>query len=98
MRRLTYLGLATMCAASLPIQTAHACGGFFCSSSPIDQAGETIVYGLEDDGTLTMAVQLRYAGDDDDFAWIMPVPAPPRSPSAPTRSSTRSAPRRSRSS
>ncbi|MEQ8454841.1 MAG: DUF2330 domain-containing protein [Sandaracinaceae bacterium] len=56
---------------------ASACGGFFCSSSPIDQAGETIVYGLEADGTLTMAVQIRYAGNDDDFAWILPVPAVP---------------------
>ncbi|MGE0784657.1 MAG: DUF2330 domain-containing protein [Sandaracinaceae bacterium] len=54
-----------------------ACGGFFCSSAPIDQAGETIVYGLEDDGTLTMSIQIRYSGDDDDFAWILPVVAPP---------------------
>lgn len=77
MRRLTYLGLATVCAASMHVRAAYACGGFFCSSSPIDQAGETIVYGLEDDGTLTMAVQIRYSGDDDDFAWIVPVPAPP---------------------
>ena len=56
---------------------AHACGGFFCSTAPIQQAGETIVYGLEDDGTVTMAVQVQYAGLDDDFAWILPVPVPP---------------------
>jgi len=58
-------------------QRAHACGGFFCSSQPVDQAGETIVYGLEGDGTITMSVQIRYQGMDDDFAWILPVPAPP---------------------
>lgn len=56
---------------------AHACGGFFCSTTPVDQSGETVVYGLEADGTVTMAVQIQYQGDDDDFAWIVPVVAPP---------------------
>lgn len=71
------LALALAITHVLAPPRAAACGGFFCSSSPIDQAGETIVYGFEDDGTLTMSVQIRYAGDDDDFAWILPVPAPP---------------------
>lgn len=71
-----WLTAAVLCALATPAP-ALACGGFFCSSAPIDQAGETIVYGLEDDGTLTMAVQIRYSGDDDDFAWILPVVAPP---------------------
>jgi hypothetical protein len=56
---------------------AEACGGFFCSSAPVDQAGETIVYSLESDGTITMTVEVDYRGFDDDFAWILPVPAPP---------------------
>lgn len=68
---MTFLGLL------FAPHAASACGGFFCSTSPIDQAGETIVYGLESDGTLTMAIQIRYEGNDDDFAWILPVPAPP---------------------
>lgn len=67
---------AALCAVLGPSR-ASACGGFFCSSAPVNQASETIVYGIEDDGTLVMAVQLRYAGFDDDFAWILPVPAPP---------------------
>lgn len=74
---LTAVGVASLAVHSMAPSEARACGGFFCSSSPIDQAGETIVYGLEDDGTLTMSVQIRYRGDDDDFAWILPVPAPP---------------------
>lgn len=74
MNRVTFAAVLCTLAAPAP---ALACGGFFCSSAPIDQAGETIVYGLEDDGTLTMSVQLRYEGDDDDFAWILPVVAPP---------------------
>ncbi len=76
MRRFAWFGLAAACAV-LPARAAYACGGFFCSTTPVDQAGETIVYGLESDGTLTMSVRIRYAGDDDDFAWILPVPAPP---------------------
>lgn len=74
---LALAGAAFTCALALFTPRASACGGFFCSSSPIDQAGETIVYGIEADGTLTMAVQIRYSGDDDDFAWILPVPAVP---------------------
>lgn len=69
--------MAALFALGLSPQSASACGGFFCSSAPIEQAGETLVYGLEEDGTVTMAIQIRYAGDDDDFAWILPVTAPP---------------------
>lgn len=71
------VALTTCFAISIVPYRASACGGFFCSSSPIDQAGEAIVYGLEDDGTLTMSVRIDYSGDDDDFAWILPVVAPP---------------------
>lgn len=74
---LAAVGVAWLVVHALAPSEAHACGGFFCSSSPVDQAGETIVYGLEDDGTLTMSIQIRYRGNDDDFAWILPVPAPP---------------------
>lgn len=63
--------------AALPTPRAFACGGFFCSSSPINQARETVVYGYEPDGSLTMAVQISYSGRDEDFAWILPVPVPP---------------------
>ena len=60
-----------------PTSTAFACGGFFCSSSPINQSREVVVYGHEPDGSLTMAVQINYSGMDEDFAWILPVPVPP---------------------
>ena len=60
-----------------PISQASACGGFFCSSSPINQARETVVYGYEPDGSITMAVQITYSGRDEDFAWILPVPVAP---------------------
>ncbi|MFK7984789.1 MAG: DUF2330 domain-containing protein [Sandaracinaceae bacterium] len=59
------------------VRPAHACGGFFCSTVPVDQSGETVVYSFEPDGDLTMSVQIDYEGEDDDFAWILPVPVPP---------------------
>ena len=36
-----------------------------------------MVYSFEEDGTLTMSVRIQYQGDDEDFAWILPVVAPP---------------------
>ncbi|MBZ0120049.1 MAG: DUF2330 domain-containing protein, partial [Sandaracinaceae bacterium] len=71
------LAVAASALALLPARPALACGGFFCSSSPINQSKEIIVYGLEDDGTVTMSVQVQYQGRDEDFAWILPLPAPP---------------------
>jgi hypothetical protein len=64
-------------AAMVPAHRAYACGGFFCSTAPVVQAGEEIVYALEDDGSLTMSVRLAYQGSDPDFAWLLPLPAPP---------------------
>lgn len=75
-RALTFFALTL---ALAPIDTAYACGGFFCSSSPVEQSKEVIVYAYEDDGSLTMAVQVRYQGTDEQFAWILPVPVPPDS-------------------
>lgn len=78
-RSATLLTVATLAGAAVlgAEAPARACGGFFCSRTPIVQSGERIVYGLEADGTLTMIVEIEYAGDDADFAWILPVPAPP---------------------
>ncbi len=64
-------------AFALEPATAEACGGFFCSRSPVEQSGEAIVYAKEPDGTLVMSVRIQYEGDDDAFAWILPVPVAP---------------------
>jgi hypothetical protein len=58
---------------------ARACGGFFCQSVPMDQAGENILFAIERDGTLTTHVQILYQGEADRFAWILPLPAVPTS-------------------
>lgn len=68
--------LALVLLASVPTP-ASACGGFFCSSRPVVQSAERVVYVLEDDGSLSMSVEISYGGVDDDFAWILPVPTPP---------------------
>jgi hypothetical protein len=76
MRCFAWLALALLGALAAP-RPARACGGFFQSVQVVDQAGETIVYALERDGTLTMAVQIDFEGESEDFAWILPVMAPP---------------------
>lgn len=53
--------------------TADACGGFFCSTQPVDQSAERIIFVANPDATTTMAVQITYAGDAEDFAWILPL-------------------------
>lgn len=68
---------AALGAFALQPATAEACGGFFCSRSPVEQSGEAIVYAKEPDGTLVMSVRIQYEGDDDAFAWILPVPVAP---------------------
>jgi MYXO-CTERM domain-containing protein len=56
---------------------ASACGGFFCSSSPIDQTAEHILFSVNPDRTITAYVQIQYSGDRDGFAWIVPAPGVP---------------------
>ncbi len=70
---------------------ADACGGMVCGETPppdvppdtftpgtpVNQAGETVIYAKEPDGTLVMTVQIRYEGNSDDFVWILPVPVVP---------------------
>lgn len=56
---------------------AAACGGFFCNNQAIDQAGEDILFSINQDGTVTTVVQIQYTGPSETFAWILPVPAEP---------------------
>ena len=54
----------------------HACGGFFCSFFPINQAQEQIVF-RQDGKNITTMVQIAYQGEAEDFAWVLPVPGIP---------------------
>lgn len=60
----------------LPV-IALACGGFFCTASPVDQSAERIIFVQEDAETVTSYVEITYQGEPQDFAWIVPVPSVP---------------------
>jgi len=61
--------------ASVP-PSALACGGFFCEQTPINQAGEQIVFRQQGD-ELTALVRILYSGDAESFSWVVPVPNEP---------------------
>ncbi len=79
MRTLRWLWLAASLAGMLFVApSAHACGGFFCTNVPVDQAAERIIFAVNDDGTIDAYVQINYTGAPDAFAWVVPVPTRPR--------------------
>lgn len=55
---------------------ARACGGFFCSQVPVEQTGEQIIFGVGN-GTITAQILINYAGEAEDFAWVLPVASKP---------------------
>ena len=58
---------------------ASACGGFFCSASPVDQNAERIVFAVDEvNQTTDMIVQIAYQGADEAFAWVLPVGSVPQ--------------------
>ncbi len=70
--------LLVVAALSLSSGAAQACGGFFCTNVPVDQAAERIIFAVNDDGTMDAYVQINYTGAPDTFAWVVPVPNPPK--------------------
>ncbi|HVW26162.1 MAG TPA: DUF2330 domain-containing protein [Polyangiaceae bacterium] len=71
-------GVLTALAVSGASPRAEACGGFFCSASPVDQTAEHILFTVNSDQTVTAIVQIQYSGDKDNFAWIVPAPGIPK--------------------
>jgi uncharacterized protein (TIGR03382 family) len=51
---------------------AWACGGFFCFTQPVDQSGERILYVQQKD-KIDLHIQISYAGDDENFSWVLPL-------------------------
>jgi MYXO-CTERM domain-containing protein len=68
--RLALFGLT-----ALAPSVAFACGGFFCSRSPVDQEAERIVFRQVDERTVESYVEIQYQGDPGGFAWVVPVPS-----------------------
>lgn len=75
--RLNRLVLGLAAAVGLAPAAASACGGFFCSATPVDQQAERIVFVQEDETTLRAIVEIQYQGDRTNFAWVVPVPSVP---------------------
>jgi hypothetical protein len=97
-RRLMTLSLGLAGALALTTHAppqAKACGGFFCSQVPVDQTGEQIIFGVGE-GTITAQILINYAGEAEDFAWVLPVASKPEitlgSPTAFQRLDQRTAP------
>lgn len=67
---------ALMAVGLLASPRAEACGGFFCSQVPINQAGERIVFGISGN-TVEAHIQIQYQGAAEKFAWVVPVQAEP---------------------
>ncbi|MEL6178033.1 MAG: DUF2330 domain-containing protein, partial [Myxococcota bacterium] len=78
---------ALVAASSLVLWTTSvwACGGVFCAvpqgptpPEPVDQNAERIIFEVDTDaGEIATHVQIEYAGDPDNFAWVVPVPGVP---------------------
>jgi hypothetical protein len=76
-KRYAYLFAAALgfLAAFASIQPAAACGGFFCTNSPVDQNAERIIFTQNGDGTISAYIQIQYTGSAPDFSWILPLPS-----------------------
>jgi hypothetical protein len=73
-------GLALGAAAGLCVaayaRDANACGSLFCSTQPVDQTAERVLFEV-DDTSVTMTTQISFSGKPEDFAWVLPLPEPP---------------------
>ena len=66
--------VAVVVAWLLSAQAVDACGGFFCTTTPVDQNAERIIFTQNGDGTVSAYVQIEYTGSAPDFSWILPLP------------------------
>ena len=71
-----FFPIASLLIAAIAPTPATACGGFFCTTVPINQAAEQIVF-RQDDNQVTAMVRILYAGEAEDFSWVVPVPDTP---------------------
>lgn len=78
LRTTLFAGLAISTALSFSPRAASACGGTFCSSSPITQNAERVLFIRTDDNDTTAVVQIQAQGNDPDFAWVVPLDSLPR--------------------
>ena len=85
MKKLSLLSILII-GISVGVLVTSACGGFFCTTTPVDQSAERIIFTINGDGTITTIVGIEYEGAAEDFSWILPVPSPPELDVAETES------------
>jgi hypothetical protein len=59
--KLGFIVLVPLVLALLAPSLASACGGFFCTTLPVDQSAERIIFTM-DEGRITTYVQINYVG------------------------------------
>jgi hypothetical protein len=72
MSKTSILALLLCCTTYVEAPLASACGGFFCGRQPVDQTAERILFKVNQD-SVTMIVQIAYAGPAPEFAWVLPL-------------------------
>jgi hypothetical protein len=72
MSKTSILALVLGCTAYVQAPVARACGGFFCGRQPVDQTAERILFKVNPN-SVTMIVQIAYAGPAPEFAWVLPL-------------------------
>jgi len=88
-RGLVAAAVVAFATAGLAPGAARACGGFFCdrpaAANPVPviaQAAENVLFALDRDpltgaGIVEAHIQIKYAGDADQFSWIVPLTSMP---------------------
>lgn len=85
--RIGLIGLIWLAGIGLLPRIVTACGGFFCTNTPIDQSAERIIFAVDEaTNTITAVVGINYTGEAADFSWVVPVPSPPELDVAETNS------------
>jgi hypothetical protein len=69
---------AALAISGTELRRAEACGCFTPPdpSVPVVQAGERILFAVAN-GQVTAHIQIQYAGDAQDFGWLLPLPSVP---------------------
>jgi len=83
MKRLYVLFCVLSLSLLFVVGMVSACGGFFCTNTPVDQSAERIIFTMNDDDTISAIVGIDYEGSAEDFSWVVPVPTPPELDVAP---------------
>ncbi len=72
-----WIGVVIALALLLAPTAVWADGGFFPPQHPMEEPEQMALLSWQD-GQETMLLQVSFAGQDPDFAWLVPLPAEPQ--------------------